>query len=457
MNRSRLPPWAFRAVQLAVACGLLALLWHVADGAAAARLLAGANPLWLMAAMAVLTLQTGLSALRWRLTAAQLGISLGLGVAVREYYLSQIVNQALPGGVIGDAGRVVRSRQAAGLMAAGQAVVFERLAGQIALFAFMTLGFLASLILPGGLDWPLWAGGSVAALIAAGLIVPGLLWALAHLGRAAGLRRQGAALRIALLAPQVRARQIALSLATVMCNIAGFGFCIWAVGVALPIRRHPGIGAADPSGHGDPAEHQRLGCARGRCGRAVPAGRCWCQRGAGCKHRVWVGLSGQRSARLTLAGPWNQVAADEVLITRPWRLRETAATDGVSPLQSAPSGLALHALQERTMTNRLTMTRRGMLRAGAAGVATASLGLASGGLMARRAMAQTTPAALQLSWLHSVQFAGSYIAQERGWWTEGGSGCVAVARRAECAGRAAGGGGHGAGGDFGGRLYRGGG
>ena len=69
------------------------------------------------------------------------------------------------------------------------------------------------------------------------------------------------------------------------------------------------------------------------------------------------------------------------------------------------------------MTNRLTMTRRGLLRSGAAAFATASLGLMTG-----RVTAQTAPTelALQLSWLHSVQFAGSYIALERGWWREGG-------------------------------------
>ncbi len=67
------------------------------------------------------------------------------------------------------------------------------------------------------------------------------------------------------------------------------------------------------------------------------------------------------------------------------------------------------------MTNRLTTTRRSLLGAGAAGFATASLGL-----MVGRAIAQTTPTALQLSWLHSVQFAGSYIALDRGMWAEGG-------------------------------------
>lgn len=45
---------------------------------------------------------------------------------------------------------------------------------------------------------------------------------------------------------------------------------------------------------------------------------------------------------------------------------------------------------------------------------TAALGLAPSRLRAE------TPVSLQLSWLHSSQFAGSYIAQDRGWWAEAG-------------------------------------
>jgi ABC-type nitrate/sulfonate/bicarbonate transport system substrate-binding protein len=60
------------------------------------------------------------------------------------------------------------------------------------------------------------------------------------------------------------------------------------------------------------------------------------------------------------------------------------------------------------------ITRRGVLAAGAAGMATIMAGLPS-----RRAFAQT-PVNLQLSWLHSVQFAGSYIALERNFWSEAG-------------------------------------
>lgn len=63
---------------------------------------------------------------------------------------------------------------------------------------------------------------------------------------------------------------------------------------------------------------------------------------------------------------------------------------------------------------RTDWTRRHLLTAGAAGLAASSLGLRP--LPAR---AQTA-VAMQLSWLHSVQFAGSYIAQDRGWWREAG-------------------------------------
>ncbi|WP_373568617.1 ABC transporter substrate-binding protein [Paracoccus actinidiae] len=58
-------------------------------------------------------------------------------------------------------------------------------------------------------------------------------------------------------------------------------------------------------------------------------------------------------------------------------------------------------------------TRRGMIQAGAAGLALGGMGLA-------RPASARTPVGLQLSWLHSVQFAGSYIARQNGWWTDAG-------------------------------------
>jgi NitT/TauT family transport system substrate-binding protein len=63
--------------------------------------------------------------------------------------------------------------------------------------------------------------------------------------------------------------------------------------------------------------------------------------------------------------------------------------------------------------NHLIMRRRQVLAAGLGGLGLAALG-------ANPLRAQQAAVALQLSWLHSVQFAGSYIAQSRGFWTDQG-------------------------------------
>lgn len=63
---------------------------------------------------------------------------------------------------------------------------------------------------------------------------------------------------------------------------------------------------------------------------------------------------------------------------------------------------------------RSPLTRRTALLTGAAAFGTLATGL-------RPAFAQSAEQiGLQLSWLHSVQFGGSYIAQERGYWEEEG-------------------------------------
>ena len=233
-----LPRGLVRAVQLCVAVGLLAWLWQAADGAEAARHLARAEPVWLVAALVALTVQTVLSALRWRVTAAQMGIAIDGATAVREYYLSQIVNQALPGGVLGDAGRALRARAQAGLLASGQAVVFERLAGQVAIFLLMVLAFLVTLAVPGGLDWPRWAIWPVATLVGLGVAVPVAMWLVARVapGPARGaLMRLGHDLRRCLFAPEVRWRQLGLSLGTALANVAGFMCCAAAIGAPIPL------------------------------------------------------------------------------------------------------------------------------------------------------------------------------------------------------------------------------
>ncbi len=217
-----------RALKILIALGLMALLWAGVDGPAAAAMLARADPRWLLAALATLSLQTLLSAWRWRLTAARLGIEITPRRAVREYWLAQVVNQSLPGGVAGDVGRAVRSREGAGLGRAVHAVMIERLSGQVAMITLMLAGTASVTLLPGGIDLPRPVLGLV--LIIA-LIAVAIVAALAVIPHLAGLRADVAR---ALLARGAWPRQAALSAAAAGLNLLSFDFCARATGTDLP-------------------------------------------------------------------------------------------------------------------------------------------------------------------------------------------------------------------------------
>lgn len=224
-----------RGLQILGAVLLLGLFWASFDGAQALRILAKADLGWLFAALAALTAQTLLSAWRWQVTARQLGQIIPRRRAVTEYYLGQVVNQSLPGGVIGDAGRAVRARHQTGLRRAAAGVAIERLAGQVALFVTLLAGTVAATLVPGGLDLPLPILGLVAILLAAGLSVT---LAIVFAGRLPGragvaardLRRM---IRLTLLTRNALPRQIALNLAITAANLAAFAFCARATGTVL--------------------------------------------------------------------------------------------------------------------------------------------------------------------------------------------------------------------------------
>ncbi|MFA8386257.1 MAG: YbhN family protein [Pelagibaca sp.] len=223
-------------LQVTVAIGLLVLLWRVADGQTAVDHLVTAELPWLLAALVAVTGQLVLSAFRWRLTAAQLGLLLTRQQAVREYYLSQVVNQILPGGVLGDVGRAVRARAQAGLAISGQAVLFERLVGQVALVLFFAAAVLGTWAVPGGFDLPVSLQTPVFVTVTA-VILTGIVLAIASpslptkMGTA--ISAFMANFQRAVWAREVRRRQVLLSIGTVVLNIAAFACCTAAVGVVL--------------------------------------------------------------------------------------------------------------------------------------------------------------------------------------------------------------------------------
>ncbi|HEY7906000.1 MAG TPA: lysylphosphatidylglycerol synthase transmembrane domain-containing protein [Wenzhouxiangella sp.] len=102
--------------------------------------LSGFDGTWLWLALAIGLIQVMLSAFRWHFTARSLGLDLSFLAAWREYYLASLINQVLPGGVVGDAYRAKRhADQSTRRGRAWLAVVIERFSGQLML-VILTLG-----------------------------------------------------------------------------------------------------------------------------------------------------------------------------------------------------------------------------------------------------------------------------------------------------------------------------
>lgn len=221
------------SLQLVLTIACFTALWRYLDGPAALQQLADTHPGWIAATFVILTLQTLMSARRWQLTAVRLGISLNIRTAIREYFLGQIVNQVLPGGVLGDAGRAYRARHDAGLAAAGQAVLFERMVGQLALLGVFILAVIASSLLPGEYSRPIWLQTAIASLIAVGGGTALIYWACRRGWCGSPLQAFAGAFNHAVMAREVRAEQCVLSLGTAMCNVAGFACCLWAMGSSV--------------------------------------------------------------------------------------------------------------------------------------------------------------------------------------------------------------------------------
>ncbi len=161
------------ALKLLASAGLMAAMLWWTDTEEVAGRLAKAEWTWLAASLGALTLATVSMARRWQLTARALDIRIGFGLALREYYLAQLINSVLPGGVLGDVGRAVRVRRQADWARAGQSVAAERLMGQVAMFTLLSLGLVGAVIVPGGTVWP---GGVWTLLLIMPLLCGVALW-----------------------------------------------------------------------------------------------------------------------------------------------------------------------------------------------------------------------------------------------------------------------------------------
>ncbi|KPQ21415.1 conserved hypothetical protein [Halomonas sp. HL-93] len=196
------------------------------------------SPSWVLLALLISVGQVALSAWRWQLTAKLIQVPMRFGYALREYYLALLVNQLLPGGVLGDVGRAHRhAAQSASRGRAWRAVIIERISGQLAL-ALLTLVALAlSPLWHAALGWSAWLSIGLVALLATGLIAVAL--SLAFLKGAVTLPGWcldvGSDIQRGLLTPGVWPIQLLSSLTIVVSYGVVMVCAARAIGVELPV------------------------------------------------------------------------------------------------------------------------------------------------------------------------------------------------------------------------------
>jgi len=153
-------------LKIAVALAALALLVAALDWREALGRLGQADPVWILAAVAINVGGILLSALRWHALVPPAALALSRLQAIRLYWIGSLASKFLPSSVGGD---VVRGAMAARLGSASAAVssiLVERLTG---FWCLSLLAVLALALLPVG-DAPLPAQAVLVAMLAVGLV-----------------------------------------------------------------------------------------------------------------------------------------------------------------------------------------------------------------------------------------------------------------------------------------------
>lgn len=202
---------------------VVALFWWT-DATRVAAHLRTLSLEWVGLSVLATTSATFSMAYRWQLTARALDIRFDFPLALREYYIAQLVNMVLPGGIPGDVSRAVRTRKKADLKRSAQSVVAERLLGQFAIMAVLFLGVNASLIWPGGFDHPLLSITVLVVLLSAPIAVSLTSLALPSIGRLVAF----------LIRLQRQTVFVLVGLVSSACLILGFYASARAVGVVIP-------------------------------------------------------------------------------------------------------------------------------------------------------------------------------------------------------------------------------
>ena len=226
--------WA-AARQLGGVLVLVAVVWQVGPGPLLDGV-RGLGPGTLLAALVLGAATTVCQAWRWRVVAEALGDGLPLPAATAACYRSQFLNSALPGGVLGDVHRGVRSGIDAGDLGRGlRAVAWERVAGQVVQVA---VALAVLVVVPSPLQAAVPWIAALCAVAAGVLLMTGRRVARHGPGRMVRALR-GAALeaRSSLLQPTVLAPVLLASLLAISGYVGMFLVAAGAAGVEVSTQR----------------------------------------------------------------------------------------------------------------------------------------------------------------------------------------------------------------------------
>ena len=144
---SRLPRWLSIGLKVALSAAVIGyLVWQI-DIGQTVDLIADANGLYLLGALAIFLLTTAVMAWRWQLLLAAKGISEPLGWLTKLYFIGNAASQVLPTGIGGDAARIIehsRKRPDHKGEVAG-AVIIERVIGAAGTLVMVAIGLVVAI------------------------------------------------------------------------------------------------------------------------------------------------------------------------------------------------------------------------------------------------------------------------------------------------------------------------
>ncbi len=165
--------WLRSLLRYVVSGALLLTLLFFLDASEITSRITKLDLRWVALGLIICVLQIMLLAWRWRFTAERLGVGMSYRHALSEYYLGVLLNQLLPGGILGDVSRAWRHAvSSARTRTAVHAVILERLMVQTVMVAVAVVSVIAlASRWPAGAVWGWWGLGTLLAIAISAIIL----------------------------------------------------------------------------------------------------------------------------------------------------------------------------------------------------------------------------------------------------------------------------------------------